>query len=114
MGVFADGTVAGGCGLHHRIGPGGIEIGYWTHPSFLRQGIATNTARLLTATAFEQPDITRVEIHHDQANTASAAIPRNLGFRLVREVPDQIEAAGETGISCEWQITLGQWRRAGG
>jgi len=109
MGVFLDGAVAGGCGLHHRIGPGGLEIGYWTHPSFLRRGIATAAARLLTDAAFARVEITRVEIHHDKANRASQGIPRKLGFRLVREVPDQIEAPAEVGISCEWRLTRNDW-----
>jgi ribosomal-protein-serine acetyltransferase len=110
MGVFVDGAVAGGCGLHRRIGPGGLEIGYWTARRFLRQGIATNAAGLLTDTAFSDPAITRVEIHHDQANQASAGVPRKLGWRLVREGVDEIQAPGESGISCEWQITRQQWQ----
>ena len=109
MGVFVDGAAAGGCGLHHRIGPEGLEIGYWIHPSFLRQGIATAAARLLTNAAFHQPEITRVEIHHDKANVASAGVPRKLGFRLMREVPDEPEAPGEVGVSCEWKITRAEW-----
>lgn len=112
MGVFVNGSVAGGCGLHHRIGPGGLEIGYWTHSSFLRTGIATSAARLLTDAAFAQADITHVEIHHDQANVASAGIPRKLGFRLVREVRDGADAAAETGLSCEWQLTRDAWDRS--
>jgi ribosomal-protein-serine acetyltransferase len=109
MGVFVDGAVAGGCGLHRRIGPGGLEIGYWTARRFLRQGIATTAAGLLTDAAFCDPAITRVEIHHDQANQASAGVPRKLGWRLAREVVDEIQAPGESGISCEWQITREEW-----
>jgi ribosomal-protein-serine acetyltransferase len=109
MGVFVDGDVAGGCGLHRRIGPGGLEIGYWTARRFLRQGIATTAAGLLTDAAFSDPAITRVEIHHDQANQASAGVPRKLGWRLVRERVDEIQAPGESGISCEWQVTRQQW-----
>jgi ribosomal-protein-serine acetyltransferase len=105
MGVFVDGAVAGGCGLHRRIGPGGLEIGYWTARRFLRQGIATIAAGLLTDAAFSDLAITRVEIHHDQANQASAGVPRKLGLRLAREGVDEIQAPGESGISCEWQIT---------
>jgi RimJ/RimL family protein N-acetyltransferase len=37
LGMFVSGQVVGSCGLHGRIGPGGLEIGYWTHPSFLRE-----------------------------------------------------------------------------
>ncbi len=109
MGVFVDGAVAGGCGLHHRIGPKGLEIGYWIHPAFLRQGIATAAARLLTNAALHQAEITRVEIHHDKANVASAGVPLKLGFRLMREVPDEPEAPGEIGISCEWQVRRAEW-----
>lgn len=111
IGVFVNGAVAGGCGLHHRIGPGGLEIGYWTHPMFLRTGIATSAARLLTDAAFMRSDITHVEIHHDKANEASAGIPRKLGFRLVREVQDDPEAPAEVGLSCEWQLTRDDWNR---
>jgi len=111
LGVFLDGSVAGGCGLHHRIGPGGLEIGYWTHPSFLRRGIATSAARLLTNAAFARAEITHVEIHHDKANEASLGIPQKLGFRLVREVPDEVEAPAEVGIACEWQLTREDWNR---
>jgi ribosomal-protein-serine acetyltransferase len=111
LGVFVDRAVAGGCGLHRRIEPGGLEIGYWTARRFLRQGIATTTAGLLTDAAFSDPAITRVEIHHDQANRASASVPRKLGFHLVRHMVDEIRAPGESGISCEWQITRAQWHK---
>ena len=43
MGVFLDGAVAGLCGLYQRIGPGGVEVGYWTARRFLHQGIATTS-----------------------------------------------------------------------
>jgi RimJ/RimL family protein N-acetyltransferase len=111
MGVLVDGSIAGGCGLHHRIGPGGLEIGYWTHPSFVRRGIATSAAWLLIETTFATAEITRVEIHHDKANIASEGIPRRLGFRLVREVADEIKAPSETGLSCEWRMTRDGWTR---
>jgi ribosomal-protein-serine acetyltransferase len=109
MGVFAEGVVAGGCGLHRRIGPSGLEIGYWTARRFLRQGVATTAAGLLTDAAFSDPAITRVEIHHDQANQASAGVPRKLGFGLARAQVDEIQAPGESGISYEWRITRQQW-----
>jgi hypothetical protein len=38
--------------LRRRIGPGGVEIGYWTARRFLRQRIATTAAGLLTEAAF--------------------------------------------------------------
>jgi ribosomal-protein-serine acetyltransferase len=111
MGIFVNGSAAGGCGLHHRIGPGGLEIGYWTRSSLLRCGIATSAARLLTEAAFARADITHVEIHHDKANAASAGIPAKLGFELIREVRDGRDAPSELGLSCEWQLTREHWDR---
>lgn len=109
MGVFLRGRVAGGCGLHRRIVRNGLELGYWTHASFLRRGIATAAAALLTDAAFAVPGITRVEIHHDKANRASAAVPRKLGYRFIGEVPDEPEAPAETGIECRWRLTKQEW-----
>jgi ribosomal-protein-serine acetyltransferase len=103
-------TVAGGCGLHHRRGPGTLEIGYWTHPSFLRRGIATAAARLLTDAAFAIPGIERVEIHHDRANLRSRGVPEGLGYELVGEAPDRPAAPAEVGIDCTWRMTREAWR----
>jgi RimJ/RimL family protein N-acetyltransferase len=104
-GMFADGTVVGGCGLHRRRGPDVLEIGYWVHADHVRQGLATEAARLLTAAAFAVPGIVRVEIHHDRANLASRAVPARLGFTYVGEVPDQVDAPAEEGIDCIWART---------
>jgi len=109
MGVFVSARVAGGCGLHHRIGPGGLEIGYWTHPAFLRRRIATTAVALLTDAAFALPGITQVEIHHDKANEASAGIPRKLGYRFIDQLQDEREAPAEVGVECRWRLTRERW-----
>jgi RimJ/RimL family protein N-acetyltransferase len=112
--VLIDEAVAGGSGLHHRIGLGGLEIGYWTHPSFLRRGVATAAARLLTDAAFAIPGIERVEIHHDKANRASRGVPRRLGYRLIGEEPDRPAAPAEVGTDCTWRISRDEWRIGSG
>jgi RimJ/RimL family protein N-acetyltransferase len=95
--------------LHHRIGYGGLEIGYWTHPAFLRTGIATTAVAMLTDAAFAVPGITRVEIHHDRANEASAGIPRKLGFHLIGQAAREPQAPGEIGVACRWRMTREKW-----
>ncbi|MFZ1994972.1 MAG: GNAT family protein [Solirubrobacteraceae bacterium] len=112
LGMFLDGRVVGGCGLHRRIACDGLELGYWVHPHFTRRGLATTAARLLTDTALRLPRITHVEIHHDKANVASAGVPRRLGFRLLAEMPDEIETPGEIGIECQWRMDQEQWARS--
>lgn len=111
MGIFLGDQVAGGSGLHRRLGPNGLEIGYWIHIDFTRRGLATLASALLTNAAFELPGIDLVQITHDKANLASGGVPRKLGFRLVDEKPDPVDAPGEVGISCCWQITRDLWMR---
>ena len=109
MGIFSDGTAVGSCGLHRRIDPGGLEIGYWVHPRHIRQGFATLATRLLADAAFSVSDVTHVEIHHDKANEASATIPRKLGFTLIGEWPDAPTAPGEVGVEMRWRMHRGDW-----
>jgi RimJ/RimL family protein N-acetyltransferase len=110
LGVFHDGAVVGGSGLHQRVGPSGVEIGYWIHVDHIRRGYATEAAGALTRAAFDLAGIDRVEIHHDKANCASSAVAGRLGFILVSERPEEIEAPGEAGIGCRWVVTRARWR----
>ena len=109
VGLFLDHRVVGGSGLHRRIGPGGLEIGYWVHVDFTRRGIASAASRALTAYAFAMPDIDRVEIHHDAGNIASEGVPRGLGFRLVGEQAQDAKAPAETGVHRIWRVTRAEW-----
>ena len=92
----------GGCGLHARIGPGALEIGYWVSRKHIGRGYAKAAAHALTHAALSLPGITRVEIHCDEANVRSAAVPRALGYRLDRVVADEIKAPGEVGRDMLW------------
>ena len=110
--IWDDSTslVVGGAGLHPRLGPGRIEIGYWVRNGWLRRGIATTVAGALTSAAFAIPEIEEVQIHCDEANVASAGVPRRLGFHLLRTVEDTIHAPGEIGREMVWSVTDEQWR----
>ncbi len=110
--VLLGGELAGSCGFHRRRGPRALEIGYWIAAARTRRGLGTRVARLLTDAAFALPWVDRVEIHHDRANRASAAIPRRLGYRLAAETPDQVEAPAEEGVDCAWVITREEWSGA--
>jgi RimJ/RimL family protein N-acetyltransferase len=71
----------GGSGLHPRIGPGGLEIGYWIRAGATRQGIATeSSAAALTRAGFEVCGADRIEIRIEPRNDPSFGIPRRLGF----------------------------------
>ncbi|MFE6157098.1 GNAT family N-acetyltransferase [Streptomyces sp. NPDC057889] len=103
--ITTQGVVIGSCGLHRRIGPGGLEIGFWIHPAWAGKGLTTMAAAGLVEAGSRLPGIDRVEIHHDEANPASAAIARRLGFAEVERVtlPDGPQAPGEVGVTVVWR-----------
>jgi RimJ/RimL family protein N-acetyltransferase len=72
--------VAGGTGLHTRIGEDAFEIGYWIAAGQAGKGLGTEATAALTRTAFELTDVERIEIRCDPANEHSRAIPRKLGY----------------------------------
>lgn len=103
-GIFdaADGTLFGVIGVHDRIGPGALEIGYWCHVAHTGKGVITRAARELTRILLGLEGIERVEIHCDEANVRSAAVPRRLGYRLDRIEEDGIHAPAESGRGMVW------------
>ncbi len=103
------GEYCGGCGLHPRSGEGALEIGYWIDVRHTRQGLVTESARLLTVVAFAVPGIDRVEIHCDEANARSAAVPSRLGYRLDRIQGAAKTAPKDTGRSMIWVMDRGTW-----
>lgn len=96
------GTLLGAIGLHDRVGPATLEIGYWSHVSHTGRGTITRATAALTEIALSLPDIARIEIHCDAANLRSAAIPRRLGYRLDHYEPRPILAPAESGRGMVW------------
>jgi RimJ/RimL family protein N-acetyltransferase len=84
------------------VGDDAIEIGYWTAAGHTRRGYAAAAAQALTSVAMALPGVRHVEIHCDEANIASAAIPRKLGYRLDRMEAHEREAPGEVGRRLIW------------
>jgi len=94
--------VQGGAGLHPRLGPDALEIGYWLRADATGRGLMTATAAALTNAAFALDGIKRVEIHCDQANVRSAAVPRRLGYTLVSIDDRPVAAPAERGRMMTW------------
>ena len=108
-----DGEFVGTIGMHRRAADDAVEIGYWIAAGQTRRGYATAAARALTPVALGLSGIRRVEIHCDVANTASAAIPRKLGYRLDRVEAHEREAPGERGRRMIWVWDRGEAPAAG-
>ena len=100
--------VVGGSGLHARLGPHGLEIGYWVHVDWVGRGIASAAARALTAAAFAIDGIEQVRIQCAHDNVRSARIPAALGFRLEEVgIPEDGPCAGR--LRQRWGTTRDAW-----
>ncbi len=95
-------AVRGVVGLHARIGPGALEIGYWVRTSDTGRGVASEAARALMEAALALPGIGRLEIHCDEANVRSARVAAGLGHQLVATRDYAGDAPGDTGRLQIW------------
>jgi RimJ/RimL family protein N-acetyltransferase len=94
----ATSDIVGSIGLHPRVGPSAMEIGYWVRTDRTGRGYATEAASALAHAAYWfLPDLERIEIHMDVSNVASAAVARKIGFSLAREEKRPAVAPGHTG-----------------
>jgi len=84
--------------LMARVGPGGLEIGYWTHKDAAGNGFATEATCAMIRVAFDVEKARRVEIMCAPQNGASASIPARLGF------------THEATLRERFMDTEGQWR----
>jgi RimJ/RimL family protein N-acetyltransferase len=53
--------------------------------------------------------VRRVEIHCDEANQRSAAVPARLGYRLAEVVDHERMTPGETGRRLVWAAERRDW-----
>ncbi len=76
--------------------PTPLEIGYWLRADGHRPRASSRLQRRPSPTPRSALDgIERVEIHCDEANVRSAAVPRRLGYRLDRIETDDVSAPGD-------------------
>lgn len=92
------GDLVGTIGLMTRMGPGVLEIGYWTRTRYTGRGYMTAAVDTLARVALTLPGIDRVAVRHDVTNAASAAVAAKAGFTEVARVERVPEAPGETGV----------------
>lgn len=97
--IFVGDHLVGSIGLHRRLGPDALEIGYWLRADHEGLGIVTACVRSLLPVAFDRDGAERVVIRCHPDNTRSAAVPRRLGFRLIAHDP-----------RLEWELRVGDAR----
>ena len=108
--IDVDGALAGSTGLHRRIGPRGLEIGYYLFAGWTGRGLATIAAGLCTDLAFRDPAIDVVRILHDVSNAPSEGVPRRLGYALIGDVPStRDQAPADVGVDRVWEVRRADW-----
>ncbi|WP_237047575.1 GNAT family N-acetyltransferase [Lentzea guizhouensis] len=87
-----------------------VEIGYWLHPAHTGRGLVTRAVAEVVELAFGLPGVRRVQIWHDEANVASGAVPRRLGFTEVdrRTPPRDPRFGAEIGVDVVWELRRDQ------
>lgn len=79
----ADDALVGGVGLHRTVwATPKTEVGYWCRSSRLGRGYVSEAVASLTAFAFKQLGMARVELITDEANHASRRVADRCGFTL--------------------------------
>ncbi len=97
-------TLLGTCGLDKRLARDAAEIGYWIHADHVNRGYATAAAEAVTKVAWGLRDVQRVEIHCNEANLASRAVPRHLGYRMDRLEDEDVDVPGAVGRKMVWTM----------
>lgn len=88
-----------------RIGPGALEIGYWTHKDALGQGFATEASAAMVRVAFEIEKVRRVEIMCAPENRASASIAARLGFTHEATLKERaLDSEGKSRDLMVWSL----------
>jgi len=103
-------AIIGSCGLHARIGPNALEIGYWLDARETGHGYATEATAALIVAAFATGVVDRIEIRCDPMNLASAAIPRRLGFTYVTTLEKNAKTpTGDPRDTLVYELTRDQF-----
>jgi RimJ/RimL family protein N-acetyltransferase len=100
--VDADDRFLGTVSLMDSVGGGALEVGYWLRGDATGRGVISRCVERVSALALALPGIGRVEIRCDAANVRSSAVPRRLGFRMVRQVRTEPDTPGECGVEQHW------------
>lgn len=103
--------VAGCAALHTDPGVGTLVIGYWVRTEYTGRGYASAAVRALTDAALKfLPEIEQIRIDMDQANSASVAVARRAGYKLVGEVNRDVLAPGHSGRGFVWETERSSWK----
>lgn len=106
FGIFdrVTGDYLGGTGMHTRLGPDALEIGYWIRADREGQGLIREAVAAQVRVALEALGADWVEIRCDPANARSRRVPESLGFTLTDTRVDACGADQHREFVEIWQL----------
>jgi RimJ/RimL family protein N-acetyltransferase len=108
-GIFdtAETKVLGGLDVRPGRRRSDREISYWIRSRCTRRGYATEAVSAMTSHLFADPDVDRLLIRCQPANSRGAAIPRRLGYTQC----DESLTVTDDGVpdSMIWELTRSQF-----
>jgi len=105
---------AGCIALHPRcLNPKGMEIGYWVRSDDAGQGLCTLATKIVTAVAFKEMGLERVQVGCDVDNLGSRRVIEKAGFhhegtqrKFLPSLPDEYRANGWLGSKASEMYAL--------
>jgi RimJ/RimL family protein N-acetyltransferase len=97
------GELIGGCGLHISE-PSQGEIGYCFHPSYWRQGFASESAGALLQFGFRELNLHRIYATCRPENAGSAKVLEKIGMKLEGHLRGHMKYKGEWRDSFQYSI----------
>ncbi len=111
FGVFVDQRLAGEVNLNHVL-RGAMQsgtVGYWIDQARAGQGLIAESVVVITAFAFEQLDLHRIEICIVPRNTNSRRVMEKLGLREEGVAERFLEIDGEWEDHVRYGFTVEEW-----
>ena len=108
--VDGGGRYLGGCGLNqlrpeHRI----ANLGYWVRTAATKRGVATAAVRQLTAFAFRETTLVRLEIVVALGNVASHRVAAKSGALREGVAHDRLQVHGTSHDAMIYAVLRSRW-----
>jgi len=105
--------LVGGIGMHVCGRREARELGYWIAQRHAGAGLAAEAVAALVRVGFEVERLERVEIHCDEENVRSAAVPRKLGFRHDGTLRERSQRGdGSRGGRMVWSLFASEYEES--
>jgi ribosomal-protein-alanine N-acetyltransferase len=96
LGLEVEGEVVGVCGAYPQddVYRRSAEVGYWVGRAFQGRGLATRALGALTACAFEELDVVRLQAGVFAGNSSSARVLEKCGYLREGVLRESVEKEG--------------------